>query len=227
MLDKSKFLYISLTALIASLLLSFIDGYFSPDYIYKSIIKVIFFITIILIYLSIFKDERNHFKAFYKLEPKNLKISLILGLIVFAIIIIAYLLARNFIDLNQIQAALSDNINVNKSNFIYVALYISLINSFLEETFFRIYAFNCLNNKLSRNFAYIFSSTIFAFYHLGMTDGWFNPIILALSFIGLFIAGSIFNFLSEKTNSIYPSWIVHMFANFAINSIGLSLFGII
>ena len=68
---------------------------------------------------------------------------------------------------------------------------------------------------------------MFAFYHVGMTSGWFNPIIYALSLIGLFVGGCIFNYLNEKCENIYTSWLVHMFANFAINTIGFILFGII
>jgi hypothetical protein len=37
----------------------------------------------------------------------------------------------------------------------------------------------------------------------------------------------IFNILNEKSENIYASWLSHMFANFAINTIGFILFGII
>ena len=35
------------------------------------------------------------------------------------------------------------------------------------------------------------------------------------------------NILNEKCENIYMSWLVHMFANFAINTVGCILFGII
>jgi CAAX amino terminal protease family. len=44
---------------------------------------------------------------------------------------------------------------------------------------------------------------------------------------GLFFAGLVFNWLNEKAETIYASWMVHMFANFAINTIGYILFGIL
>jgi hypothetical protein len=62
---------------------------------------------------------------------------------------------------------------------------------------------------------------------VGMTGGWFSIWIYILSMAGLFIGGCIFNYLNEKCESIYPSWIVHMFANFAINTVGFILFGIL
>jgi membrane protease YdiL (CAAX protease family) len=68
---------------------------------------------------------------------------------------------------------------------------------------------------------------MFAFYHAGMTAGWFNIAIFVLTLTGLFAAGAIFDFINEKSENIYASWLVHMFANFAINTVGFILFGII
>ena len=44
---------------------------------------------------------------------------------------------------------------------------------------------------------------------------------------GLIVGGLIFNALNDKFGNIYPSWFVHMAANFAINTIGFILFGIV
>ena len=60
-----------------------------------------------------------------------------------------------------------------------------------------------------------------------MTAGWFNIGIFVLALVGLMLAGIIFNFLDEKSESIYTSWVVHMFANFGINTVGFILFGMI
>ena len=108
-----------------------------------------------------------------------------------------------------------------------MALYISFINSFLEEFFFRGFAFISLKKLTSRKFAYIFSAALFALYHAGMTAGYFHIGIFLATLAGLFVAGIIFNYLNEKSENIYTSWLVHMFANFAINTVGFILFGII
>ena len=116
---------------------------------------------------------------------------------------------------------------ITSDNFIYVSLYISLMNSFLEEFFFRGYGFITLKKYTGRRFAYIFSSLIFAAYHVGMLIGMFDLGTLALLLFGLIVGGCIFNYLNEKNNNIYPSWFVHMFANFAINTVGFILFGVL
>ena len=60
-----------------------------------------------------------------------------------------------------------------------------------------------------------------------MIGGWFSPIIYVLALIGLFLIGCFLNYLNEKCNNIYPSWLVHMFSNFGINTVGLILFDIL
>ena len=116
---------------------------------------------------------------------------------------------------------------ITADNFIYVSLYISLMNSFLEEFFFRGYGFITLKKYSNRLLAYVFSSSLFALYHVGMLIGMFNFGVLALLLLGLIVGGCIFNYLNESNDNIYPSWFVHMFANFAINTVGFILFGVL
>ena len=47
----------------------------------------------------------------------------------------------------------------------------------------------------------------------------FNPNLLILSLLGLTIGGFIFNYVDDKDKNIYNSWIIHMFADFAIMTI--------
>jgi membrane protease YdiL (CAAX protease family) len=118
-------------------------------------------------------------------------------------------------------------VGVTANNFILVALYISFINSLLEEFFFRGYAFVVLKQHVHKLYAYFFSAILFSLYHVGMMQGWFDFYIYILSMLGLLIGGLIFNYLNDRWDSIYPSWLVHIFANLAINTVGLILFGII
>ena len=140
---------------------------------------------------------------------------------------LAYFFLGDYIDLNGIKESLTTGIGVTADNFVYVAIYISFVNSLLEEFFFRGYAFLMLKEESGRKFAYIFSSAMFALYHVGMTSGWFGAGIFALMMFGLFAGACIFSFLNEKCGNIYPSWLVHLCANLAINTIGFILFGII
>jgi hypothetical protein len=57
-----------------------------------------------------------------------------------------------------------------------------------------------------------------------MMLNWFSLPLFALLLTGLFVGGLLFNFINERSNNIYSSWMVHMFANFAINAVGLMLY---
>ena len=111
-------------------------------------------------------------------------------------------------------------------NFLFVSLYISLVNSLLEEFLFRGFAFLTLKKHIGRRTAYVFSAAVFAVYHFGMMAAG-NILISLLALMALFVAGCMFNWLDERSGNIITSWLVHMFANFAINTIGFMIFGII
>lgn len=207
--------------------MSVIDGIIQPSYFIKSLCKIFLFLMIPMIYFIIHKDEGKYMKQIFVPNKKSFMYSLLLGIGVYLIIIITYFLFKDIIDFSSIQESLMKNGGIHKNNFIYVAIYISFINSLLEEFFFRGYAFILLKDQMNPLFAYLFSSFFFAFYHVGMTIGWFHPFLYLLAMIGLAIGGCIFNYLNERFECIYSSWFVHMFANFAINTIGLFLFGII
>lgn len=212
--------------IISIISMAIIDSYIQPGYIVKSIIKLFIFLVIPILY-SI-KNKALSLIDYFKIKSiKEIMKSLILGLGIYGIIIAAYSILKNFIDLNNIQSILLNSLNVSKSNFVYVALYISFINSLLEEFFFRGFLFINFSKFMNRQKAYGISAFAFAIYHVAILSNWFNPILFIVAMIGLFIGGIIFNWLDEKNKNIYNSWLVHMFANFAINTIGLMMFNII
>lgn len=219
--------YAIISVLLSTLLMCFVDGIISPPYLYKSIIKIVLFLLIPLGYFLLYKEKGAYLKKLFVPNKKDFLLALLLGVGVFTVIMIGYFLLGDYIDLNGIKESLTTGIGVTADNFVYVAIYISFVNSLLEEFFFRGYAFLILKEESGKKFAYIFSASMFALYHVGMTNGWFNIMIYILSMLGLFVGGCIFNYLNEKCENIYPSWLVHMCANFGINTIGFILFGII
>lgn len=225
--QKKKKIYLIISTILCALIMCFIDGVIKPNYLIKSLIKVVLFLIVPLIYFIINKDETKELKKIFFPRKKELIISFILGIFVFSVIIGGYFILKDIIDFSGITENLTKDVGVNKDNFIFVAIYISFMNSLLEEFFFRGYSFINLKKQIPRRIAYTISAGLFAIYHVGMTLEMFNIGLFILSLIGLYIGGVIFNILNEKFENIYCSWLVHMFANFAINTIGLILFGII
>ena len=206
-------------------LMAVIDGIFKADYFIKSLIKLVLIQILPALYSLCDKDI--NLKQVFLLKKSGWKLAVPLCISVYVVILGGYLLLRGVFDFSKITTSLTNNIAVTGKNFIFVSLYISFVNSLLEEFFFRGFAFLTLKRITGRRFAYLFSAGVFAVYHIAMMIGWFSPVVFLIILAGLFAGGLIFDYLNEKSATVYPSWLVHMFANFAINTVGFMLFGII
>lgn len=213
-------------AIVSIFIMYIIDGIINPGYIYKSAVKIVMFSILPILYTLY--DKNIKLKDNFKIKSRrDLIYSIILGIGVYLGILIVYFALRNFINLDNIIEMLDKNVNVDKGNFLWIALYISFVNSLLEEFFFRGFIFLNLKRISGRKFAYIISASAFSIYHVAIMGSWFNPIIFIVAMMGLFVGAIIFNCLNEKSGNIYNSWIVHMMANFSINTVGLIMFEII
>lgn len=132
-----KILSIALPAII---LMSIVDGLIQPGYILKSLIKIAVFLLIPLI-LDYLRGDRDIYEYLEVKDRKSLFISIALGIGVYTFILAAYFLISPYIDFTLIKKELLRELGVTKENFIFVAIYISFINSLLEEFFFRGFLF--------------------------------------------------------------------------------------
>ena len=223
--NAKKAVFMVAIIVVFCIFMAVIDGILKADYFIKSAIKVVLFLILPILYS--FYDKDLKIKEIFRPDKKGIILAGCLCVLVYVIILGGYLLMRNVFDFSAITGTLTKNIGVTGKNFIIVSLYISFINSLLEEFFFRGFAFINLKRITGRKFAYLFSAGVFAIYHIAMMVGWFKLNVFLIVMAGLFAGGLIFNYLNERSETIYPSWLVHMFANFAINTIGFILFGII
>ena len=224
MKNMKKACSIMLIVIVFCGIMAVVDGIFMADYFIKSVIKLVLFIGTPFLYSLIDKDIR--LIELFKPNKKGIKTAIFLCVPVYIIIVGGYFLLKDVFDFSNITVSLTENIGVTGKNFIYVSIYISFVNSLLEEFFFRGFAFLSLKTVISTKIAYVFSSAIFALYHIAFMIGWFPPVAFILVMAGLFVGGMCFNYLNSKSGNIYTSWFVHMFANFAINTVGFILFAI-
>lgn len=207
------------------LVMAIVDGIIRPDYAIKSVIKIVLFLLAPVLY-SMY-DKNLQLKSVLKFKKKDIKLTVGLAVAVYVVVLAAYFVTKNIFDFSGVTKSLESNIGVTGDRFIWVALYISFINSFLEEFFFRGFAFLTIRRLTRRRFAYVFSALMFTLYHIAMMGGWFSIWVYIIIMVGLFVGGLIFDYLNERNETIYSSWMVHMFANFAINTVGFILFGIL
>ena len=201
---KGKLIFIIAAVVLGSIAISVVDGIIKPEYVLKSAAKIAVFPLLPALYFLIFKDERPRCRCLYGRYVSLLSPSLIYRL---------FLLTNN----------LTSTAGISRENFIFVSAYICILNSFWEELFFRAFAFLSFKRHAGRKPAYVFSSLLFALYHTGMTAIWFAPWQFLIMLLGLFIGGIVFCFVDEKTESVFPSYLCHFFANLATTSIGFIL----
>ena len=225
MTDKKRSIIMCGIIVIFCIVMAYIDGILKANYFAKSAIKLVLFLFLPTLY-ALF-DKSVETKPLFRPNKQGFRLAIPLCIGVYVVILGGYLLLQDVFDFSAITGALTGNIGVNRENFVFVSIYISFVNSLLEEFFFRGFAFLTIKRLTTRGFAYIFSAAAFSIYHVAMMIGWFSPVVFGLILIGLFAGGIIFNFLNEKSGTIYPSWFVHMFSNFDINTVGFILFGLI
>ncbi|MDD6800542.1 MAG: CPBP family intramembrane metalloprotease [Firmicutes bacterium] len=216
----SSAISVTATVIAACAVMAVVDGVWKPGYLVKSLIKFALFVGIPAAYAIVSKQKRLWTR---RLTLKQSVLFPIAGAAVCALIIGTYFALENVIDLSAVTGKMAEDAGVNRGNYIFVAFYIALCNSLLEEFFFRGYAFLHMKTLVSPRYAYFFSAAAFSLYHGAMLAGWFSWILFALVLAALAAAGLLFEWIDEKFESIIPSWTVHMFANLAINIIGYIL----
>ncbi len=212
-----KSLWLIVSVIMSCIVMAVIETIIEPAYFVKSVLKIVFFLFIPIVFIKL-KKERV-FTDSFALNKKSILILSGLGVIIYVVIMLAFFLTKGIFDFPSLVESLSTDQNVSKNSFIGVALYISFCNSLLEEFLFRFVAFIKLSEYTTKKVAYIFSSSMFALYHIAMIGGSFPIPLLLLALFGLAIGGMIFNFVDDKSRNIYNSWIIHMFADFAIMTI--------
>ena len=188
-----------------------VDGVIQPGYAIKSLVKLTLFLGLPLWWSR---------QAGVSLRPLFARPRQGLGWAAG----IGFFLTRGIFDFSGLTAALTAGTGVRRENFLWVALYISFVNSLLEEFFFRGFGFLLLRRYLPRRQALGLSCLAFALYHVAMTLGWYGLPVQLLTLAGLALGGWIFCRLDEHSDSLWLSWVVHLGANLATNAIGFLLF---
>lgn len=205
-------------SLISIFFLLWIEQGLEVSYVWKTLAKVMVFVVFPVLLLRGYKFE---FLQIRKTQKKSIYLAFGLGIVVAGTVLSAFMLLNDSIDLVALQIDLETRVGVTASVFPFVAVYILLGNSFLEEFFFRGILVDLLRDSKLKWFL---PSLFFAIYHIAIFLPWFDWPILILAVAGLFIGGLIFQWINEKSGTIYPSWIIHIFADIGVLLIGIYMF---
>lgn len=213
-MKKLAYLLYPITGL---LLLLWIEQGLTVSYPVKTIAKLVLFVGIPLIVLH---KKDVSFLRFKKTDRQSQRVAILLGLLILSMIMLSFYLLESVIDIELILLNLTNN-GVTPTVFPFIALYILLGNSLLEEFFFR----GFLTKFFTRTWCRIFiPSFFFAIYHMSIFLTWFSWPLLLLAITGLWIGGMLFQLVNEKSGTILSSWIMHMFADAGIILVGIYIF---
>lgn len=204
------------TYIVLALIALFImDGFIQPGYWVKSLVKFTLFAIFPMI--ELYREKRLP-KSLLSID-KHFKWILVscFGLVV--LIILGYTILQNLTSFSNIPYILNEQVAVNLDNFLWVGLYIVIVNSFLEEFFFR-YLFMNVFELDNGNILIVLSALSFSLYHVGILFGWFDLWLFLLMVLGLFLVGIFFIRLNSKPGSIAHSYLIHLSANIGINIVG-------
>ncbi|WP_373897151.1 CPBP family intramembrane glutamic endopeptidase [Haloimpatiens sp. FM7315] len=225
---NKQYRYILISSIVGCILLYYIEQILKVDYLTKTIMKIVIFTLIPYIYIKIYKKSNLKLSLKSKeVKKNNIKIGVILGSICFVIILLTYFILKDAINLQGILEELQNKSKVTAVNFIFVAIYITFGNSFLEEFFFRGFIFLNFYEMKHKKLAYIFSSLLFSIYHIAIFKTWFDVKLIMLSLFGLISVGIVFDYIDTKSKNFLNSWIVHILADASIMLIGMRMFKIL
>lgn len=200
------------------LFLLWIEQGVGVTYGWKTAAKVILFLIVPFV---LFRKRGFSFLSFKRADRHSLRLSVISGLSITVIIIAAFAIVSPFIDTESLILDLQTRVGVTVAVFPFVALYIMFGNSFLEEFFFRGFLVSAFSGTKMK---WILPPLFFAIYHVAIFLPWFTWPVLLVALAGLWIGGYIFQWINEKSGTILPSWIIHMFADLGVLLIGAYLF---
>lgn len=186
--------------------------------------KVIFFISKLwILLLPVFWRTVIDRKPLSLSKPRKggFAVSTILGLLISAIITIAYLaLGRLLIDPELIGNMAAETGLGSKGIYLAGAAYWICINSVLEEYVWRWFVVEKCSNLFSRKAAIAISALGFTIHHVFAMQTFFNPLVTAVASAGIWIGGAVWSWCYLRYKSIWPGYLSHAIVDLAIFAIG-------
>ncbi|MCP8617355.1 CPBP family intramembrane glutamic endopeptidase [Salirhabdus salicampi] len=224
-MNKKQITHIIIMSMVSCVTLFIVEQVIDFPYGLKTLCKIGLFLMIPVLYIRfVIKQPVRTFLNLRSFTWVRLKSGFFLGLLSIGIIYITYILLNDFINERSIIYDLENRLGINAKEFIFIGIYITLGNSFLEEFYFRGFIFLRIYQMKHKLLAYVYSALLFSLYHIAIFATWFNVWIMCIAVFGLFIVGLLFNWLNTRAKNFFNSWILHICADVAVVTIGFYLY---
>ena len=151
----------------------------------------------------------------------GLWLGVVLGLVISAIIISAYLmLGEHLIDPSLLQTSMEQIGMATPMVYLGLAAYWTLINSVLEEYVWRWFVVQEAEKLMRPIAAVVFSALGFTLHHIVAMQLYFNWGTVIIAALGVFIGGAIWSWCYLKFRSIWPGYLSHALVDLTLFGIG-------
>ena len=133
-----------------------------------------------------------------------------------------YFLGDLLLDKAMVAEKIGDQFSVTASTVFMIAPVTIFLNSFLEEFFYRGFAFGLLVKK-HRWLGYLLPAMVFTVQHILFIYHWVTPLPFGMAVVALFVLALVLEKLYEKADSIVAPWLVHAFGDLAMMGIAVTM----
>ena len=118
--------YIISSVFIFSLIVTLVDAFIHPPYVYKIIVKILCFLVLPMTFFILYKEEWKEFRSLFRFHKKGILLSFLIGSMIYGIILGGYFLTRNIIDFSNVTSSLTNGMGITKENVFYVGIYLKI-----------------------------------------------------------------------------------------------------
>jgi membrane protease YdiL (CAAX protease family) len=162
---------------------------------------------------------------------RDLVVGLVSGLLIFVVMMGSYLLLGRFINVDALTQRARVTGFLRPLPFAIVFLYVILINSLLEEYVWRWFVYRHVETLMPkapgeparRVVAVMATALLFTVHHVIALSAWVGPLLVGLGSFGVFMGALIWSAIYARERSIWPCYISHVLADFAILLIAYDL----
>ncbi|HEV3004458.1 MAG TPA: CPBP family intramembrane glutamic endopeptidase [Pirellulales bacterium] len=154
---------------------------------------------------------------------RGIKQSVCLGILALALFWGAYFTIGDWLlDKPAIAQKIGERFGVTASTVLLVAPITIILNSLLEEFFYRGFAFGQLVRR-NKVVAYLLPATIFTLQHLMFTNDWAGWGVIVLGVVALFVFALVLEAVYTATDTLVAAWLIHVFGDVAMMGVAVEL----
>jgi membrane protease YdiL (CAAX protease family) len=154
---------------------------------------------------------------------RQLPLAVGLGAAAAVIFLVAYAVLGNLLlDKAVITGKIHAQFSVDAGTVFLIAPFTIMINSLIEEFFYRGFAFGLLVAR-NRPVAYLLPAAVFCAQHLLFIYHWVTPLPLALAAVALFVFAVVLEAVDLQAQSLVAPWLIHVCGDLAMMAIAIEL----